>query len=274
MSKFKVITTEKLEGQTKTLVRQAAAKQNPGYRVASVGINEDGTEWEVRLDELQPDKVSSRTRQSAPPPDFLKEKDDSKDDAPDDDEDSADEADKSDAEGDSDDGDADTEGGEDAPKGDKKKDSDPVAEIERIMGELNSLLTDLGGHAQKLKEKADKVDEIHDLAAPDVEKAPPVPPVDDMASVGPTPGGGPPMPPRKPPVPTGKAPVRPVGVPTFSKRQTHVVEHPIKDDDGEYQLSDFLAAISSDPRFVDYDLQEVKKLEENNVYVASLKLKN
>jgi hypothetical protein len=278
MSNHKVLTTEKLKGQTKTLVRQAAAKQNPGYRVSSVGITEDGTEWEIRLDKLT-DRVSSRTRQAAPPPEFLKEKGDSEDSA-----DDSEEAPKDDAKAD------DSEDSEDSKDGDKKKDDgkvdgdpatkeDPVKAIQGIMDQLQNLLGELGGHAESLKEKGDKVDEIHELTKGDVGPVgdmgavPPVPALDDPAAIGPTPGK-PPAPPARPPVPSGKgAPggrKMPVGVPAFSKRNTHIVEHPVKDSDGEYSLADFVGLVSSDPRFTDYTLVETKVADDK--YVGKLAL--
>lgn len=278
MSNHKVITTPKLKGQTKTLVRQAAAKQNPGYRVSSVGVTEDGNKWEIRLDVLT-DRVSSRTRQSAPPPEFLKEKGDSEESAP------SEDAPKEDAADDSSD-DADESKDNDS-KGDKSKGvdgdpstkEDPTKAIQSIMDDLQKLLGELGGHAEKLKEKGDKVDEIHELTkgdmAPmdDMGAVPPVPALDDPAAIGPTPGK-PPMGPRKPPMPTGKGAPRkaPVGVPTFTKRKTHVVEHPIKDADGEYTLVSFLATVAGDPRFTDYSVSEVKTLKGENKYAAKLEL--
>ena len=267
----KLLTTAKLAGQTKAQVRQAAAKQNPGYRVVSVEAKED--EWEVRLAKTS-DRVSTQTRQAAPPP-FVK--DEEKDDAGDDDDAPADDegAEDDEAKGDTDDGDSDTE--DKGEKGDSKK-KDPVAQIQSVISELKGLLDQLEGHAGDLKDKADKVDEIHELTKGDGDM------VGDMDSVPPVPGmdgpggpeGAPPVPPRKPPVPSGKGarpPVKPmVGVPTFTKRQTHIVEHPIKDDDGEYSLADFLSAVSSDERFADYKVAEVKALADKNVYVGKLTL--
>jgi hypothetical protein len=279
MSNHKVLTTEKLEGQTKTLVRQAAAKQNPGYRVSSVNVTEKGDEWEIRLDKL-PERVSSRTRQAAPPPEFLKEKGDSEDSADDSEdapkEDAPDDDDSDDSEEKSDD-----KGGDKKEKvdGDPATKEDPVAAIQAIMDSLQNLLGELGGHAEKLKEKGDKVDEIHELTkgdmgpVDDMGAVPPVPVLDDPAAIGPTPGK-PPMPPKRPPVPSGrgagpgKKPT--VGVPAFSKRNTHVVEHPIKDADGEYSLADFVGLVSSDPRFTDYTLVETKVADDK--YVGKLAL--
>lgn len=284
MSKFLLLTAPKVKGQTKQLVRAAAGKAQPGYRVASV--KDVGTEWEVRLEKLT-DKVSSSKRQAAPPPEFLKEKSDS--DAPADDSKSdSDEAPKSD---DSDDSDSDSDSEDSKDEGEKKdkvdgdpstKD-DPVSAIKSIMDQLNNLLGELGGHAEKLKEKADKVDEVHELTkgdgdmVDDMGEVPPVPPIDDAAAIGPTPGGeAPPVPPRRPPVPSGKAKrspkAPPVGVPTFTKKKTKIVEHPIKDDDGEYTIADFFAAVASDPQCEGYTLTEVKTVKEANVYAGKLEL--
>lgn len=282
MSKFLLLTAKKEDGQTKANVRMAAATAYLGYRVKSVV--DKGENWELRLEQLVTDKKSSRTRQAAPPPDFLKEKGDSESDAPDDEEasESPEEEAKEDS-GEEPDDDAESKDG-DKSKGDSKpKDDDPVKAIENIMGELNKLLTDLGGHAQKLKEKADKVDEVHELTkgpdmVDDMGEVPPVPPVDGAEGaedVGPTPGAGV-VPPRRPPVPTGKAarpPMRPpAGVPTFTKKKTKIVEHPIKDNDGEYSIADFLAAIAADPQCEGYSVAEVKTLKEANVYAGKLEL--
>jgi hypothetical protein len=280
MSDYKLLTTQKKEGQTKAAVRQAAASQYPDYRVAKV--EDKGDSWEVRLDK-QPDKVSSRTRQAAPPPEFLKEKDDSGSSADSDSSDTDDSAESDSDSSDSDSGDSDSKGDE---KGDKdpdpSKSKDPVEAINGVISDLKSLLDQLGGHATELKDKADKVDEIHELTKGDVAPVddvsamgdvPPVPPL-DPAAVGPVPGG-PPVPPRKPPVP--RKPGLRGGAPlptTFTKRQTHFVEHPIKDDEGEYSLGDFLAAIASHPNLTDYEVAETRTAADANVYVAKLTLKN
>jgi len=275
MSKFKLVTTAKGEGITKEAVSAAAAKSFPGFRVARV---EDlGDKWQIRLD--QEAKVSTRTRQAAPP-DFLKDDaGDSAEDAPD--EDKPDDADAEDS-GDKPEDDADADS-KDKGDGDKSKGKkDPVQAIESIMGELKSLLEELGGHASDLKEKADKVDEIHEMSKGDgdvdkMDAVPPVPPLDDAAAVGPTPGGaGGPVPPRKPPVPGGKRPGMPgAGVPgVFGSRQTEIVEHPMKDDDGEYSLSDVLTAINDHPDLAGYEVDELKAVADANVYVAKLKKKN
>lgn len=278
MSKLLLLTTKKEDGQTKANVRTAAASAYPSYRVASVV--DKGEEWEVRIEELATDKVSSRSRQAAPPPDFLKDKEDSSDEegSP---EEEASESPEEEAEEDSgeDKDEGKSEDDKDKPKGEdsKGKEKDPVKAIETIMGELNKLLTDLGGHAQTLKDKADKVDEVHELTkgpdtnVDDMGEVPPVPPIDEAADLGPTPGAGV-VPPHRPPVPTGKAPGRPVGVPTFTKKKTKIVEHPIKDDDGEYSLADFLAAIATDPQCEGYVVAEVKTLKEANVYAGKLEL--
>lgn len=275
MSKLLLLTTKKEDGQTKASVRKAAASAYPSYRVAS--IVDKGEEWEVRIEELATDKVSARSRQAAPPPDFLKEKDDSEDAPADDDDTESPEEEAKEDSGEEPDDDAESKDGE-KPKDDSKgKDKDPVKAIETIMGELNKLLTDLGGHAQTLKDKADKVDEVHELTkgpdtnVDDMGEVPPVPPIDEAADIGPTPGAGV-VPPHRPPVPTGKAPGRPVGVPTFTKKKTKIVEHPIKDDDGEYSLADFLAAIATDPQCEGYTVAEVKTLKEANVYAGKLEL--
>jgi hypothetical protein len=271
MNKFKLVTTAKTEGTSEQVVTTAAEKNFPGYRVAK--IEDLGDKWQVRLDQ---EKVSTRTRQAAPP-DFLKDDGGDSSDASDEDpKDSVDESDSSsdDSSDASDEADSDSKDKDkpDDSKGDSKK--DPVKAIEGIMGELKSLLDQLGGHASDLKEKADKVDEIHNLTKGDVapmDDVPPVPPLDDAALVGPTPGNSP-VPPRKNPPPR---PGMGAGVPgVFGSHQTEVVEHPMKDDDGEYALNDVLQAIASHPDLGDYEVEELKALAEDNVYVAKLKKKN
>jgi len=269
MSKYKLMTTGKVEGVDEAAVRAAAAQAYRDYRVTKV---EDlGDKWQVRLDL----KVSGAKRQAAPP-DFLKEKDDAGEDTSDDSSDS-----DSDSDSDSADSDSDSDKSE---KSDDAKDEgkdegekkDPVKAIEGIMSELKSLLDQLGGHASDLKDKADKVDEIHDLTKGDVaptDEVPPVPPIDDAAAVGPTPGGmGVPKPPRKPPVPTGNRPgAGAPGVPgVFGSRQTEIVEHPMKDDDGEYSFGDVEAAVKAHPDLQNYSIVEIKPVETDNVYVAKL----
>lgn len=266
---FKIVNTPVVAGQTKQAVRKAAAKAYPGYAVASVTEQDD--KWVVRLDQLS-DKVSSSTRTSAPPP--FEKKDDADTEEPDEgpeDEPADEEAAEEDSE------DAEGKGDKKDEKGDSKK-KDPVAAIEGIMGELKTLLDQLGGHASDLKEKADKVDEVHELTKGDVpdvdsmEGVPAVPPLDDA---GPTPGSGP-LPPKRPPVPTGKGPMRPpAGVPgVFGSRNSHVVEHPTKDADGVYSLTDFLAAIEAHPDLQGYKLEEVKVLEDKNLFVGKVVKKN
>lgn len=286
MSKYLLLTAPKAEGQTKAKVRQAAASAQPGYRVASIA--DKGTEWEVRLEQLATDKVSNRKRQAAPPPEFLKDKGDSEEAPEGSPEEEASESPEEEAEekSDTDKDEGKSEDDKDKSK-DQSKDEDPVKAIEGIMADLNKLLGDLGGHAQKLKEKADKVDEVHELTkgpnlVDDMGEVPPVPPIDDAAAIGPTPGGPPgavpptPGPPRRPPVPTGrsgKPGVRPpVGVPTFTKKKTKIVEHPIQDDDGAYSIADFLAAVAVDPQCEGYIVAEVKTLKEANVYAGKLEL--
>lgn len=263
MSRFKLVTTAKAQGVGEAAVSAAAKNAYPEYRVAKV---EDlGDKWQIRLDL----KESTRKRKAAEPPAFLKEKDDAG-------ADSADDSDASDSEDsdseDSDKSDDEASDSKDKGEGDKK---DPVKAIESVINELKGLLDQLGGHASDLKDKADKVDEIHDLTKGDVaptDDVPPVPPVDDAAIVGPTPGA--PKPPRKSPVPTGKAPMRPgmgPGVPgVFGSRQTEIVEHPMKDDDGEYSLADVEAAIKAHPDLQNYAISEVRPVENDNVYVAKL----
>lgn len=278
MSKFKLVTTAKVEGLTKEVVSAAAEKAHPGYRVASV--EDKGSKWQVRLDQVE--KVSTRTRQAAPPPEFLDKKDDAGDSADEEEASESPEEEAAEDSGEKPDDDAESKGKDgDKSKGDSKSD-DPVAAIEKIMGELTNLLSDLGGHATKLKEKADKVDEVHELTkgtgdVDSMEGVPPVPPLDDAAAVGPTPGvGGPPPAPHAPRVPGGKRPGGPgAGVPgVFGANQTEHVEHPMKDEDGEYGLSDVIAAITSHPELADYEINSLKAVEEDNVYVAQLKRKN
>jgi hypothetical protein len=270
MDNFLVVYTAKADGVDQAAVKKAALDQYTGYYVRH--INETDDEFEVHLAKLA-DKKSSRKRQAAPPPEFLKNK---KDDAPSDDEDSE----SPDEEADEDSGKKPDDDAESKGDDTDKTKGNPADAVKKVIDQLTSLFTELGGHIDDLQkahdDKDQKLNEIKDVATPDgTADMPDVPPMADVpnpAEIGPTPGktpGAPPMPPRKPPVPTGRVPGR--GLPTSFTR-TQIVDHPIKDDDGEYSVADVEAAVKADERFAKYVVDEVKKDSENNVWKAKLVL--
>ena len=273
MDTFLVVYTAKADGVDQAAVKKAALEQYEGYYVRL--IEEKDEEFEVHLAKLA-DRVSSRKREAAPPP--FEKKDDAADDPEEDAESPEEEAAEDDGEKPDDDADSKDKG--DKPKGDKGK--DPAKEVERIINDLTGLFTELGGQVSDLKalhdEKDQKLKDITDVAAPDgaakMDEVPPMADVPDAAEVGPTPGGPPtgaPPIPGKPPVPSGKSPIGPRGLPTSFTR-TQIVDHPIKDDDGEYSVADVEAAVKADERFANYIVEEVKRDSENNVFKAKLVL--
>lgn len=270
MATFRIITATKKASDTVDTVEALLAEAYPDWRVENL-VEENG-EWKARI------------VQAAEPPAFLKEKKDESSDSAESDDSSDSESDES---GDESEDESDSEDeGDSKGKSDKKK-GDPVAEVKKIMDELQGLLSDLGGKTQELQdahqEKADKLKDISDtvgddggMPAPD---GPPrgLGPDAEMSpdEIGPTPKAGPiPPVPKRPGVPSGGAPV-PGRPSAFSgrKRNTEIATHPGVDREGKrISLTAAMAELEADPQFKDYVVVQTR--EENGRYVAKLKLRN
>jgi hypothetical protein len=245
-TEYLVITTAKTDETTEASVRAAAAKAYPSYIVEAVRA--DGSEWQVRL--AKP--VSPRAAQ------FPFEK---KDDAEKPDSDSSDEPDEEESPDDDDTPDEKAVDDEEGKgKGEKKK-SDPVAEFVELTNKMKSLLDDVLEQAGVVKEKADKVDEMHDLIKDHVQGPPAEAPLPE--EVGPTPGAPPaaagpgagPMPPRGPRprrLPAQRAPM-PQG---FSN--TERISSSKFDANGkERTLAQALKDLEEDPEFRGYKVVDL-----------------
>jgi hypothetical protein len=274
---FQIITTPREEGQTEEDVISSVKVAHPNSVIE--GIRIDNGLWEVRL----ASKRTSKSKRQADFPDGFPGESDSDTEVPTEDT-SDDEPDVKDDKKDDEDKPKDEKG--DKPK-DKEKASDPVAAIEKLIGQIQDQLSELGGKAKevtdKAKEHSDKVDEIHKLVDPDAEvKIDGVPPVDGVDDVGPTPGhpgpGAPPVPPRpslpgskldgrKPPfIPGG-------GVSTFTKRRTEIVNHPGVDESGNrISIRQAAEELEADSEYTDYAIASIR--EDNGRYIAKLQLKD
>lgn len=179
---------------------------------------------------------------------------------------------------------------EDKPKKDKKpKDEDLSAKVDKIIGELQDLLEDLGGTASELKakhdEKADKLDQIGDLAGGDGPKGDMPSDLEDIEDtpeeIGPTPGG-PPMGMDEPlPVPTGPKPAKgfdkrkkpAVGVPAFTNSK--MVSTPLFKDNGEkVTVATAINRIYGMEKYAAYEVYGIQPDEDENRYIVHLILKD
>lgn len=253
-----IVLTAPNNGETEAEVREAVASTHPEYRIERVA--EKNGQWHVRL-------AAGDEESGSKPPFPPKKKDDSDDDVDD-------IVDKSDSD-DSDSKDSEEDAGE-KPEGESKP-KDPVAQIQSLLSELQTAV-------KGLADKAKTVDEIHDKVKDHVEdgaKPPTDAPVPLPEDVGPTPGSGPaaapapPAAPKRPGVPGGGARgARPPAglLPTFTNRRTHIVEHPIKDEEGEYTLAHVEAAIKAEPQLEGFKIAGTQTDDENNVYRVKLVL--
>lgn len=254
---YEIVEAPKSELATEEALRAALAQHKPEFTVEN--IESDESIWTVRL-AADDDK-----------PDFLKKKDDAPDEAADDAEDSADDSADEAEEGESDEGKGDE-------KGDKKH-GDPVAEVKKVIDQLTTLFTDLGGKVDELQsahdDKAQKLKDIQDTVGDEAGPGAGAPP--GLEDIGPTPGkpapGAPPMPSpgmdkRKPGVPG----VPGGGLPAFTNYQ--VATHPGVDASGKrISLVAAANAMETDPDFEEY---EVVGMTENadGTFSAKLKLKS
>lgn len=262
---FEIVSAKKSNLPDEAKVRSALAQTRPNFVIEN--IEDKGDEWLVRL-------------RTADVPPFLKKKDEDAG------SDSSDSGASVDGDAGVSDDDADSSGddtGDDSSSDDsgdsKNKKHDPVKEVERIIGDLQNLLGELGGKTKELQdahqEKEDKLKDIADTVGPG-DVAPPLP-----ADIGPTPTpsapaagpGGAPRPPRRPGVPSGGAP-RP-GLPTaFTKRRTEVVNHPGVDDKGQrITLLAAASALESDPEWSDYEVAGMT-VNADGTFAAKLKLRS
>lgn len=286
MATIRILSAEKKANETTEQVTALLENAYPDWRVENV-IESNG-EWQARLVQ---DKISTSKRKvvaDAPP--WLKKKDDggSDDSDSDSDDSSSDDADDDDSsEDDSSEEDKGDDKGSDGKEKGKGK-GDPVKEVQKVIDELTSLLTDLGGKTQELQnahdEKADKLKDIADTVGPDSDGPGPLPGLDDLGpdgpggaktpgEIGPTPGGGPagiPPIPKRPGVPTGDAPMP--GRPSAFGHRTEIAHHSGFDPSGN-RISLVAAAtqLEADPAFKAYEVVDIK--EENGQYIAKLQVK-
>lgn len=264
MPVYEIVTASKSELATEEALRSALAKHKTGFVVENIKSDDDT--WTVRLATKTADK-----------PDFLKEKGDSDDadssDSPDDADSSSDDPSDSDSNDDSD-SDSDSDG-------DGKKKGDPVGEVKKVIDQLTSLFTDLGGKVQDLQaahdDKAQKLKDISDTVGPDGadgDGPPGLPPglEGDGEAVGPTPGHpappmpGPKMDKRKPPMPGMPG----GGLPAFTHTY-EVATHPGVNSEGKkISLTAAAVEMENDPDFAQY---EVAGMTENADGTFSAKLK-
>lgn len=252
MSKYLIVNASKEDAPTRGDVRAAAAQAYPKYSVEAILDLDDS--WDVRL--ARKDHVS-RIRRTAEFPPGLVDKEDKPKDPPSDeapDEDNEEEPEEEESEEDKKE--------EPKPSKDKKSD-DPLEQLEDLVNQIEGLVDQLRGTKEKVRDKADKVDEVRDLVSdePGPEEIGPVP--------GGPPTGGPPAPkvPGRPgPSPAQRKP--PVGVPTFSKRQTRIVRR-----DANVSAAFAAAELEQDPQFEDYEVEEIKRDTRTNQFVAKLKLR-
>jgi hypothetical protein len=264
-------------------VRKALGKLRPGATIEKItDKGKDG--WVIRV-------------KTADLPPFMKEKKDapdsgSTDDAP---SDSSDDSDSSDLD-DSDDSDSnvDSDSGDKKDKGKSEEKGDVAGEIKDLIGQLQDVLKQVqdkaGEAADTVDEHKQKLDEARnalgedgpgldgdtppipsDMAGPKGKPAPP----GGLGESVPSPGGMPPVAPRRPGVPSGRGMAGPrPGAPTaFSKRRTEIVSHSGFNEQGQpVTLVQAAVALESDPEFVDY---QVVGMTENRdgTFSAKLRLK-
>lgn len=268
MATIRILSATKKEGDTYETVEALLTEAYPDWRVENL-VEEDGT-WKARMVQAADDV-----------PAFLKEKGKKKDESSDSSDSSDDDGD-SDSSDDSDDDDSDSD--EKSDKGKSK--SDPVAEVQKIMDELQGLLSDLGGKTQELQDahddKADKLKDIADTVGDDGEPAGPprgLGPKAEMTpdQIGPTPQSGP-----VPPVPRRPGMGMPGGMPPGSpsafssrrrtRRATEIATHPGINEKGErISLTAAMAELEADPKFKDYEVVQTR--QEGGKYIAKLQLK-
>jgi hypothetical protein len=184
---YEIVYVEHDGEMTEAEVRSAAARKFFSHIVEGVALVDN--EWLVRL--AKPVKAGDA------PPWLQKKKDDAGADDTEDDDDAAESDDDKDPDGDGDD-DTDPAKDTDDDAGTKPTKGDPVKQIQQLLNQVQKLFGDL-------KDKADKVDEIHDSIKDHVGDDDAMP-----GEEGPMPpgAGDADMPPGKtPPVPRGLAPL-------------------------------------------------------------------
>jgi hypothetical protein len=281
MASFRILSAEKKAGETLEQVEQLLAQAYPDWRIENI-VEVDG-EWQARLVQ---DRISKSQRQvvAGDPPPFLKKKDEADDDSSDSsDSDSSDDSDSDDSE--DDEMDSDKEDKSDSSDKKEKGKTDPVAEVKKIMDELQGLLSDLGGKAQEMQDahddKAQKLKDIADTVGDDggmPEGVPshdgPVPP----GAVGPHPGGPPMAPPpsdippvpRRPGVPSGRMPVPGRPSAFASERRTEIAYHSGLDHAGQpITIEAARHQLESDPDFKEYQVVDIRQGNDGR-YVAKL----
>lgn len=282
MATFRILSAEKKQGDTVDQVEQLLTEAYPDWRIEN--IVEVNGEWQARLVQ---DRLSKSIREviAGDPPAFLKKKDEESDDSSDSSDDDSSDDSSDDGEADSDEGsDKSDKGSEKDEQGDKGK-SDPVAEVKKIMDELQGLLSDLGGKAQDMQnahdDKAQKLKDIADTVGDDGGAPIPgeIPDHDGPVlpdAVGPHPGGGampppgggiPPIP-RRPGVPSGGSSVP--GRPSAFANRTEIAYHSGLDNTGNrITIEAAKNQLEADPEFAEYKVVEIKE-GVNGRYVAKL----
>jgi hypothetical protein len=183
-TKYVVARTAKTSA-TQDEIRTSVEEAYDGYKVKK--IEDKGDEWEVTLHLADISDLKD-----------VKDDSDSKEDSAE-----VEESDDDSDSKDSDDSNSDKDGDSD---GDKKE-KDPVSKIHELLNQLNTLVDDIAGGVDEVSDKANKVDEVHDMLKDHVPEGemgevPPGPGMEtDGGPVGP--GKGPSGPPRPPSAPAG-----------------------------------------------------------------------